>query len=727
MAGFGNAIDNWALPMKAHTRSPAEIFGYHLRYVVPLFQRPYVWNEHDQWEPLWNDVRTVADQVLESPPQPFAVPSVSPHFLGAIVVENQPGVVGYVAVWNVVDGQQRLTTLQLLIDAAQEVVEQHGADVDAQALRVLVLNDATITQHDDERFKVWPTDRDQDAFRAAMDNAAVVSDELRTARIVQAHAFFAGKVRQWAGVGVADATEASRRLHALVATLRDYLKLVVIDLEPGDNAQVIFETLNHRGTPLLAADLIKNLVFQLAQHQSCDVAGLYAQHWKPLDSDYWREKVTQGRLFRPRIDVFLNYWLTMKLLREVPQDRVFAEFRDAITRDASPVDPVIKEVARDAGVFATVEALPPQSPEGRFHYRVIQALDTGAVTPVLLWLLRPSPAELPPEQRARALAAIESWIVRRMLARLTSKNVNQVFFELLRALARSGGATAGEVTEQFLASQTADSRLWPDDNLVRATVAESRIFTALVRPRLRMILESLEDDLRQKGLGEGQPCPRSLTVEHVMPRGWRTHWGGDELDPAAALHRDSVVQRLGNLTLVTGKHNSALSNRPWRNDNSTGKRDYLLEHSELKLNAAIVSKHPTTWTEEDIAARTAALTDRILAIWPRPEYAGRTTVDPASVEYEMPVEADDGADSHDGRYRPLWEWLRATAADEVRVSFVDVEQILGFGLPPSSRVHLAHWYGYQGSAVARAIHDAGWRAVNIDLLDEQVTFVRNET
>jgi len=72
--------------MKADTKSPAEIFGYHIRYVVPLFQRPYVWTEQDQWGPLWEDVAAVVDRLLEAPAQPFASPTVAPHLLDAIVV-----------------------------------------------------------------------------------------------------------------------------------------------------------------------------------------------------------------------------------------------------------------------------------------------------------------------------------------------------------------------------------------------------------------------------------------------------------------------------------------------------------------------------------------------------------------------------------------------------------------------------------------------------------------
>jgi hypothetical protein len=126
--------------VQAQTLAPAGIFGYHIRYVVPLFQRPYVWKLDEQWQPLWEDVRTIAERLLDAPAG-FGTAPVPPHFLGAIVLDQQFIPAGFIAVRHVVDGQQRLTTLQLLLDVAQYVVEQHGAAMDAEALRVLVLND----------------------------------------------------------------------------------------------------------------------------------------------------------------------------------------------------------------------------------------------------------------------------------------------------------------------------------------------------------------------------------------------------------------------------------------------------------------------------------------------------------------------------------------------------------------------------------------------------------
>jgi hypothetical protein len=712
--------------MQANTHTPAVIFGSHVRYVVPLFQRPYVWTEDEQWGPLWEDVRTLAERVLEAPIGYGSAP-VAPHFLGAIVLDQQPNPAGFIQVRHVVDGQQRLTTLQLLLDAAQEVTEKHGNDLDAQTLKVLVLNQPQVTQHPDEVFKVWPTDRDQAAFRAAMDNASVVPPALATSRIAQAHAYFVREITEWAEP-TGDPEKCAARLKALAQALHGHLKLVVIDLEAGDNAQVIFETLNHRGAPLLAADLVKNLVFQMAQAQQLEVQALYDAYWAPLDTDYWRELTAQGRLYRPRIDVFLNYWLTMKLLREVPTDRIFTDFRDHLLPHAPSLDELLAELARDAAVYTSLDALPSGSTPARFHYRVIQALDTRTVTPVLLWLLRWSDNELPVAQRDHALDVVESWVVRRTLARLTSKNINQAMLELLKALGEAGPQSAGDTAEHFLATQTADSRLWPDDDLVRSSLLTAPAYSAFLRARLRMFLEALEDDLRSD-YGEGQSAPRGMTVEHILPQSWVGTWPLPGRDQAEAAERDRLVHRLGNLTLVSGKLNPALSNRPWVKDGEPGKRDYLLEHSNLKLNAAVVAAHPLVWTESDIRARTEQLTERLLTFWTRPPAAAPTLVDEASRESESsappPVERDElvSEDSHTGKYRELWRWLKQQTSDRVELTFAQVEQILGFPLPSSCRMHMAHWYGFDGSAVARAIYDAGWKSTEVSLTQETAVFV----
>ena len=715
--------------VQAQTLSPAGLFGSHVRYVVPLFQRPYVWTREDQWDPLWEDIRALTEQLMDTAADPYGGSPVPPHFLGAIVLDQQRIPAGFIAMRHVVDGQQRLTTLQLLLDAAQAVVEKHGAPMDAQALRVLVLNDAAIAQHPDQVYKVWPTDRDQDAFRAAMDDDSEVEASLGHTRIAQAHSFFVTEITAWAVVE-GDPAATVQRLGSLVRALRDHLKLVVIDLEPGDNAQVIFETLNHRGSRLLAADLVKNFLFQIVESQREDVAALYHAHWRDLDGDHWRQQVAQGRFYRPRIDVFLNHWLTMTLLHEVPSDRVFVDFRDHVRRTKPPISELLSSLASDAAVYAQLDRLPYDSVEGRFHYRVLRAMNSGVVGPLLLWLLRWDERRLPAEQRAEALAALESWIVRRSLCRATVKDLNRLVVDLLKALDEAGPETAGDTVEDYLAAQTTDSRFWPTDAMLHDALAHARLYSSLTRPRLRMVLEALEDSMRGP-LGEGQPCPRNLSVEHVMPQAWREHWGADiDGDEVAALRRDHLVHTLGNLTLVSGRLNPTLSNRPWadadageRGLGSMGKRSYLLRHSQLTLNSEIAAGNQSSWTEQDITDRTAELINRITAIWTRPAPTP-TMTQPATLPPDIDQASDGDVSAHAGKYHALHDWLRQQGQDELPMSFDAVEDVLGLALPESARTHVAHWYGYEGTALGRAIRDAGWKATGVDLVAERLVFAR---
>jgi hypothetical protein len=710
--------------LQARTLSPANIFGYDIRYVIPLFQRPYVWNEQDQWAPLWADVRAVAESLL-NPATGYLGPEVSPHFLGAIVLDQPLARAGYIAARYVVDGQQRLTTLQLLLDAAHWVTQQHGNPMDAQALRSLVLNKPEIAQEPQEIFKVWPTDRDQAAFQAAMDDEAQVPADLADSAIARAHDYFTSEIKWWALAP--DGPGDSRvRLRALAQTLREHLKLVVIDLEQGDNAQVIFETLNHRGAPLLAADLIKNFVFQLAGVQDLDVTALYRKHWQDLDSEYWRERVARGRQYVPRIDIFVNYWLVARFQKDVQADRIFTTFRDEVLKQKLDVPSLLADLSSDARNYADLEKWPAGSAVGRFRYRVFQALNSAVVTPFVLWLLRWPEHRLSAGQRDKALACLESWLVRRALCRYTTKDINRMVFDLLGALNQNGPEQAGETVERFLAAQTADSRIWPSDAAVREALEKEPLYTGLLRGRLRMVLEAIEDR-RRTAKSEDASCPRNLTVEHILPQAWREHWGGDVSTEDERRERDEILHTLGNLTLVNNRLNPALSNRPWTDEQAvarglgqTGKRTELAKHSTLKLNADIVHTAERQWDHELIRARTAELSELVLEIWPVPDGVASQ---PASAAVEREVAPVSSGPAAESKYQPLTQWLLARTEEELPVSFDDLEDVLGVPLAPSARRHPPYWYS-TANALGGAIAAAGFKATGVNMTEERLVLRR---
>ncbi len=603
--------------MKADTLNLKDVFSKDIRYLVPLFQRPYVWEKDKHWEPLWEDVRTVTEHLLaeieradeqeikEGKPEQ----ETPPHFLGAIVVDQLRGPVRDLDARNVIDGQQRLATLQVLLDAAQLVVADLGSDRDGRLLRKLILNDEDVVLEDDHLFKVWPTNVDRDAFRAAMTDEAS-TDEHSKSSLVQAHSFFESSIREWAEPD-SDADKRAHRLSALTSTLRGLLRMVIIDLEPEDNAQVIFETLNARGTPLLASDLIKNLLLQEAERVGTAVEPLYDERWKQFDSKDWRREVRQGRLYRPRIDTFLNYWLIMRTVREVPAHHLFPSFRTYLRVGDRPVAEVMAEMQRYGEVYNQLDQWDWQSPEGTFLYRW-STMQATVLTPLLLWLFGFDEDDLPVEQRRLALDAVDSWLVRRMICRLTTKNYNRITLDLLEILDDSDPSTAGDTIVSFLAGQSAETAEWPTDGQVTETLLAQPVYRQLSRARLRMVLEGLEDDLRSS-LSE-EPVQRGkLTIEHVLPQGWREHWPApDGPDPEAeAGRRDRALHAIGNLTLVNNKLNPTLSNHPWEK-----KKPVLAEHSVLRLNQRILADDPETWDEAAMDERAAVLGDRVVALWP---------------------------------------------------------------------------------------------------------------
>lgn len=294
--------------MQAETRTLTQLFQPDVRYVIPLYQRPYVWSEQRQWSPLWQDIATVADHVLTE-----GASSKSPaHFLGAIVIEQEENPPGSPQRYLVIDGQQRLTTLQLLLAAAARTAHEMGCTAQGDLLRRLTLNDELLATGD-ERFKVWPTNANRVAFRATMQPGGPPTEPQVTlsSEIRDAYSFFRGQIKSWAADDISHAAVESpptQHFEALRVTLGHLLKLVSIRLEDGDNPQVIFETLNGRGTPLIALDLLKNAVFLKAERQNAETDQLYAQYWAPeLDRDYWRDERRAGRLFNKNGDLFLQY------------------------------------------------------------------------------------------------------------------------------------------------------------------------------------------------------------------------------------------------------------------------------------------------------------------------------------------------------------------------------------------------------------------------------------
>lgn len=586
--------------MQVNIRNLQTLFMNQVRYEIPLYQRRYVWEQEDQWDPLWEDVQNTSEEFLENG-------STSPHFLGAVVLQNQPQAAGNLSIWSVVDGQQRLTTMQLLLDAVQEVLEQRGHSDAAARLEVLVLNNQALVGDDSDRyFKVWPTMGDQNAFRHTMHNH-LPNEEYQNARIVRAHEFFKLQINQWLDE-FCEQTEV--RVYALEHAVTYLLQMVVIDLDTNEEPHVIFETLNARGTPLLQSELIKNmLLYEAGRTGSTDTSKLWS-----FDEDWWRREVRQGRLVRPRSDIFLNYWLAMRTQREVAHNNVFRDFRMYGNFDSSKSDEkAVKEAEsiacdlRNAGQsFVRMENAEIPEIEVFLYRRGV--MQVGVLTPVLLWLIS---SDVPEEQLQKGIRALESYLIRRMVCRMTTKDYNRLFLGLLGELERGEAVKAGDTILEYLRGQDAESRIWPSDDDVEHTFITSPLYRLLTRGRLRIVLEAIEEEL-QTNKAAIQSVPRNLTIEHIMPQAWGENWAlpSDAEDPTQArIDRNRIIHTIGNLTLANNRLNPSLSNRPWDE-----KSEILRKHFNLFLNKGIVDE--PEWNEDRIKIRAQQLAQMAINIWP---------------------------------------------------------------------------------------------------------------
>ena len=597
--------------MKTDILNPRDLFQNPIRYTIPAFQRRYVWKQDDQWEPLWDDVRNTADIYLEQSEQSGNDGSgILPHFLGGVVIQQVDDRVTDVKRREVIDGQQRMTTIQLLIDAVQYVFEEFdGPEMKRGASRLskLVTNDEDfIGTDEDEVFKLWPTTGDREAFRRAMDNG-LPTYAFEDSLIVQAHEFFQLQVKEWLG---SDLESLPSRARALEATVTSLLQMVVIDLTPTDDPHIIFETLNARGTPLQESELIKNYVmFRVGQ-----VTPGQDEIWGDLSGDWWREEIRQGRLIKPRIDVLLNYWLIMRTTTEVSANRVFREFK--YHADDLSIEDLMSEVRRDLENYRRFYKTGPRTRgEETFHYRAIQVMGLGATTPALLLFL-----SMPDEIRDKALQALESFLVRRMVCRASTRDYPRLTLDLVRELQKDLDS-ADRTVAGFLKRQTSESTEWPDDATVSHALETLPLYRMLTRGRLRLVLEGIEEGIRKSSLAEQTASPRGLTIEHVMPQSWRANWRlpdcylDEEEKEAASNDRNRLVHTIGNLTLVTKRLNPTLSNGPWEH-----KRKELERHSVMLLNSRLLDEsRDAEWNEAFIQARSKGMAKLFAEVWPGPD------------------------------------------------------------------------------------------------------------
>lgn len=632
--------------MKPDKLSIHDLFQKERRYVVPLYQRAYVWNEDEQWQPLWDDIERQAESCLASA---SGVPRRS-HFLGAVVLNVQKIVGSAVARSEVIDGQQRLTTLQLFIAALRDfAIKKDSAH--ANKLKRLTINEDE-KPGSESSFKVWPTNADRALFRSIMMaggpdqllalNDISLKDDLP--RLIGAYCYFYRQIAQF--VSPIDKTDLDpdHQIYGLLQALRVGLQMVVIELEENDDPQIIFETLNARGQPLLPSDLIRNTVFHQASIDPAHAANetyaddLYNRFWHQFDNDriltpvkgedrYWHIPERQGRLTRPRIDLFIFHFLVMQTGREMMIGHIFQEFRDWRDTTEDPLEHFLSELKRYASIFRNLIS-PNGHDRASVFARRLRTLDSSTAYPLLLYILGLPTTRLSQSDKTQILTDLESWLIRRLVCQLPNKNYNKFFVSLLSRLkaaetraVEAGTAVSPEITgavRDELTRSIDETIRWPNNEEFEKGWMDKAAYVKSRPDRAVMLLAAVDTAMRT-GMNEFSHTPVELTVEHLLPqKGSLTDYPyptepdtPDGLTPDA--RRFKKMHTIGNLTLLTQALNSSASNGPFFE-----KRPKIAKNSDLRLNTRFQDETLTSWVENDIEVRGRELFVYAKTIWPVP-------------------------------------------------------------------------------------------------------------
>ena len=470
------------------------LFGDQVSYQIPQFQRPYAWRKGDQWFPLWEDVRNLAERHLDADGQG----QVKPHFMGAIVLQYRKSNTNEVTKRLVVDGQQRLTTLQLLIKAAQLVFRQ--LDDEARFARL-----SGLTENSEHHLGGDPSNRtkirqsntnDQQSFRDVIE-VIFLDGQGNYRPITQAFQYFKGKVEDWLSEADTPA-ERVRRSDALEEALSKSLLIAVIDLDENEEPHIIFETLNARGEVLTQSDLVKNTVMYKAG--VVDDAGAAQRLWGMFDiSDWWRTSSQEGRLDRIQLDRLLNHWMMATTLKNVAPNRVASEFRVYLNDNPdAKIERIAGRIKDAGGVYRDTLGFRDSDPEvSKALVRIIGDMGLVFVMPLILYL---KAANIPPKRYRRCVQILDSYLIRRFLYGRITQGLASFFITMLEHMDRKTPAHYEDTMAQFLNSQTSDSQMWPNDRILHARLTNNRLGGTI--RRRRMVLVELEHHLRNEGMAE---------------------------------------------------------------------------------------------------------------------------------------------------------------------------------------------------------------------------------
>lgn len=600
--------------MQAIHRAFTKIINGTTQFVIPVFQRDYTWTE-TQCEQLWADVQHIARD-----------PADRGHFLGSIVyVATGDGTAGFTR-WLLIDGQQRVTTLLLLMIALRDHIIETGwkgqteESPDARRIDAYFLKNV----HEDgpKRPKLVLRRHDQEGLRALLESDPPGREA--SERIRDNYEFFREQLAD------ADPDVVYRGIGRLI--------VVDVTLDRGvDDPQLIFESLNSTGIDLSQADLIRNFVLMRLPER--DQTKLYETYWSRIE-DLFRGS---ERSF----DGFVRDYLALRTRpsKQEKADSIYRAFQrefGALVAAPEKVDEFLKDLFRFAGYYAafSVGGTGPAALREALA-RLRKQVDVPGLLVMRLFACHEGLGALSEKEFLDSLTLLESYVFRRSICGLQTRGYWQVFATLAYNIDESHPYQSLKVG----LARLRESYRYPGDDEFRKSLEEGDTYGKRACFELLSRLENHESK---------EPVDTSrYSIEHIMPQNDKLHATWREMlgDGWRDVQR-TWLHRLGNLTL-TG-YNSSYSDRPFE-EKKTIKRGFT--ESALHLNRFV--REQRTWTEREMDRRGRILAENALAIWP-PLVVDRALV-AAATQVEIKAQAarrDVAKVRMTSKARDLFELLR---------------------------------------------------------------------
>jgi hypothetical protein len=511
--------------MKADPFQIGEVLKDPKRFVVPIYQRTYAWKITPHLKAFFAQVEAKAIEGLNGNGQ-------FPHYMGAVLVIPRGAYsFGHMAVLDVVDGQQRLTTFQLFLAVLRDLAKTLGQAQIADLLGSLLLNaEGPQLREPIEKFKLYPTKYDRKLY------CDLIDLDWNWLRQQYPAAFYAnGRVKESAElllrawgylrteadefINAAEPEARAERLSALSAALLEGFQVIVITLDERDDAQVIFETLNAGGEPLAAMDLVRNDIFHRAVRKGENLEALMDRRWSVFEDPFWKAPGTRGRISKPRIDFFLSDTLAAETGREILLTELYARYkRFVVERKFTSVDAELEILLKHAPTYRNL--VEPSGDTALADLgRQLAVLDVSTAYPTVFVI---EGSDAPQDEKDALYRLIVSYVVRRMICGLTAKNYNNIFLRIAGQM-RDDGVTLANGKHAF-ASLDGDTARFPDDTEFAKEFTTRRQYNGnFQKRRLRHILSEIELALRDK-FDESIDLRDDLTIEHVLPEAWGPHW-----------------------------------------------------------------------------------------------------------------------------------------------------------------------------------------------------------